>query len=260
MSATLLIVLVPLAVGFALARAVLADIANEEARTRLERIPFALLDLAARRVPTKQREDLTGEWNAELDHIIARTEGLPLSRLVRGVRFAAGILLRAPDIAGDLSRLRKLGTTAGRIASGALLAAAGLGALAGTLWLAAKNPPAVVIAGQVSVGLSWFTIGVMVAAAKTATPWWWLAPAGLSAGNFAMAAGPNSPAHIGFGVLFGCGVCYLLYKNRQLQRRIKSLKALIDAGDVSAFTREHDLLFPGCTECAEIILTAQMKP
>jgi hypothetical protein len=254
MRIVLLMILLPLVIGFGVVRAALVAMAQEEVRTRLEQIPAALLRLASTRVPAELREDQVAEWNAELEHIVAHRDGLPLTRLVEGIRFAAGILTRAPDIVSDLSGIRKLGKAAATVTAGALIAAVGLIGAVGSLWLAGVHGHGtVVLAGQVCVGLSWFTMGALIAAKKTATSWWWLAGAGLSAGNFAMAAGADRVLHICFGVSFGCLLGYVIRKERRLKRRITNLNALVDRGDFDAFKREHDALFPGCTKCAEYL-------
>ena len=82
--------------------AVLTDMCKDEVRTRLDRLPYLLLRVAALRVSGAVRSDLTGEWDAELDFILHGTEGLPLTRLLRGVSYSADLLLRgAPAVARE---------------------------------------------------------------------------------------------------------------------------------------------------------------
>lgn len=80
-----------LAVG-AVLKAALGDMARQEATTRLSQLPAVVIRLAARRVPRAARADLTAEWQGELDHIVKRTGGLPLTRLVRGIYYALSML------------------------------------------------------------------------------------------------------------------------------------------------------------------------
>jgi hypothetical protein len=70
------------------------DMFKDELRTRLERLPYWLIDMAALRIPAAARSELIEEWQAELAVILRDTEGLPLTRLVRGISFSADLLLR----------------------------------------------------------------------------------------------------------------------------------------------------------------------
>jgi hypothetical protein len=92
-----------------------ANLLGEEVKGWVARIPFAILWLAARRVPPGLRATLRAEWRAELIHGLRDTSERPISRLILGVRFAAGLVvggkrvalelgsLRAPDGAADLT-------------------------------------------------------------------------------------------------------------------------------------------------------------
>ncbi|MFG1883777.1 hypothetical protein [Micromonospora sp. NPDC049102] len=83
--------------------AAVTDMLKDEVRARLGRLPFWLLGLAGRRLPLAARSDVVDEWNAELEFILRDTEGLPLTRLVRGTRYATDMLLRgAPGIAREM--------------------------------------------------------------------------------------------------------------------------------------------------------------
>jgi hypothetical protein len=44
------------------------------------------------RVPRDLRDDLAEEWQAELEFVLTGAEGMPLTRLVRGIRYTAGLL------------------------------------------------------------------------------------------------------------------------------------------------------------------------
>jgi DNA-binding transcriptional MerR regulator len=102
MSAGLAIVaLVMLAVM--MVRGAVNTMCREEIETRIGRIPDALIRLAAARLPRQARDDLTGEWRAELDFILRDTDGLPVTRLLRGMRYAIGLLRVSPGTASELS-------------------------------------------------------------------------------------------------------------------------------------------------------------
>jgi hypothetical protein len=84
------------------AEAVIGRILQEEAVRRLGRIPFALVSLASARLPRELREEVAAEWRAELDFALRGADGRPLTRLLRGIRYAAGLLMSAPAIADSL--------------------------------------------------------------------------------------------------------------------------------------------------------------
>jgi len=87
-----------------LVTAVVADLFSEEARTRLELLPAAVIRFAGRWLPADARDEWTDEWLAELAYILRGTESLPISQLVRGTRFAVGHLRSAPVIGRELGR------------------------------------------------------------------------------------------------------------------------------------------------------------
>lgn len=70
----------------------LTDICREEIRTRFSRLPYTLLRLVALRLPRGSRQETVEEWRAELAYILRDTEGLPLTRLLRGVRYSSSLL------------------------------------------------------------------------------------------------------------------------------------------------------------------------
>ena len=84
------------------AKAVVGHIIEDEPGTRLDRIPFAILALAAARLPREFRDHLVAEWRTELQFILRKTEGGPLTRLRRGSRYAVGLLISAPAVADGL--------------------------------------------------------------------------------------------------------------------------------------------------------------
>jgi hypothetical protein len=51
-----------------------------------------LIALAARRAPVEVRAELREEWDAEPHEILRGAEALPITRLVIGTRYAAGLL------------------------------------------------------------------------------------------------------------------------------------------------------------------------
>jgi hypothetical protein len=92
-----------------LVKTVLGAMVQEEAATRLSRLPIVLVRLAAARLPHGLRADLASEWQAELHHVLYGTEGIPLTRLMRGIQFSAGLLLSAPAVAdGHTGRTTRL--------------------------------------------------------------------------------------------------------------------------------------------------------
>lgn len=87
--------------GAGIAKACFEDLVKEEARTRLERLPYALIMLAALRAPREVRSDLREEWIAELRALLAdpSLNGLPITRLKGGLGYALGLLWCAHQIA-----------------------------------------------------------------------------------------------------------------------------------------------------------------
>jgi hypothetical protein len=82
---------------------VIVEMLTIEGQNRLSLLPSLLLRLAARRVSAALRADLENKWQIELLHIEQQTEGLPVTRLVRGTSFAVGILVSAGGISKALS-------------------------------------------------------------------------------------------------------------------------------------------------------------
>ena len=78
--------------GVWLLRDAITDMCKEEIKTRLSRLPYALLRVVALRIPRAERQDVIGEWRAELDFILDETDGLPLTRLLRGIHYSASLL------------------------------------------------------------------------------------------------------------------------------------------------------------------------
>lgn len=91
----------------ALAGAVLAlvagDVISEEIRARLDRLPFVLLRLARARLPAELRERVHDqEWVPELQHILQHAELFPVTRLMTGIRYAVGLVMRAGTVGAEL--------------------------------------------------------------------------------------------------------------------------------------------------------------
>jgi hypothetical protein len=87
--------------------AALLDLVKDELRGQLERIPYGLLRLASLRVPPDLREALHDrEWLPELHHILAESERLPITCLIRGTRYALGLVRAARVVARELAPVR----------------------------------------------------------------------------------------------------------------------------------------------------------
>jgi len=76
-----------------LAIVAIGDLISEEVRVRLDRFPAVVIRLAGRRLPASIRGDWIDEWLAELRFILRGAEALPITRLIRGTRFAISLLL-----------------------------------------------------------------------------------------------------------------------------------------------------------------------
>jgi DNA-binding transcriptional MerR regulator len=78
------------------------EMLKEEMQTRLCRIPNAVIRVAVLRLPAQSRRELADEWRSELAFIVNDTEGLPVTRLLRGMRFAGSLLWAARGMASEL--------------------------------------------------------------------------------------------------------------------------------------------------------------
>jgi len=93
-----------LSLALAVLVAALGELMSDEIRARLDRIPFALLAAAARRLPADQRADLHQQaWLPELHHILRGDQAMPITRLIHGTRYAVGLWLAAPRIGRELN-------------------------------------------------------------------------------------------------------------------------------------------------------------
>jgi hypothetical protein len=99
---------VAFSVAAGVAGVVFGDLASSEIRGRLDRIPFRLIDRAARRLDEQSRAQSAAEWTAELDAVLRHrgTDGIPLARLAVGIRFALGIVRAARTIGRDRHAVR----------------------------------------------------------------------------------------------------------------------------------------------------------
>ena len=86
-----------------LLRTTTTQMCQEEIRTRMAGLPYALIRMASNRLPEEARDDVTDEWWAELAFVLRDTNGLPLTRFLRGIRFAMGLVWSSRVVARELS-------------------------------------------------------------------------------------------------------------------------------------------------------------
>lgn len=83
----------------------LSDLVSEEIRGWLDLAPQGILRLAAAQLDAVQYENIyKGEWLPELQYILKGAESRPITRLIRGVNYALGLLISARRIARQLDR------------------------------------------------------------------------------------------------------------------------------------------------------------
>lgn len=85
-----------------------------EIRTRLGRVPYALIRLAVLRVPQDLRAELGDEWRSELAAILKAAEDVPVTALVNGVWFALGLLFRGRSLPEQVTLSPRLVAPRGR--------------------------------------------------------------------------------------------------------------------------------------------------
>ncbi len=166
--------IVPVVIALAgiLVMTVLRGIATDEIRGQLDRLPFALLRLARKRVPRELRVKLHDEeWEPELWYILQRQEARPISRLVGGTLYAWGLLLKARQIsrmragstaAGEkLRRLVSLSTAVNAIGN---IATAGVGYASTSVVGFATSLGLVTVLGLVGTGM-WLALKIVLATA-----------------------------------------------------------------------------------------------
>lgn len=64
------------------------EMVDEEMRTRLSRLPNAVIFLISLKLPREIRRDLVDEWTSEMEAVVSGTEGLPVTRLLAGLGYA----------------------------------------------------------------------------------------------------------------------------------------------------------------------------
>ncbi len=79
--------------GIWLLRDAITEMCKEEIRTRVGRFPYVLLRVVAMRIERALREEALHEWRIELDFILSDTDGLPVTRLLRGIHFSVSLLV-----------------------------------------------------------------------------------------------------------------------------------------------------------------------
>jgi RNA polymerase sigma factor (sigma-70 family) len=83
----------------------LGDLVHDEIRGWLDLVPHAVLRLAASRLNISQRSTIyEDEWLPELCYVLRGSESRPITRLIRGITFAIGLLIAARRIAREISR------------------------------------------------------------------------------------------------------------------------------------------------------------
>ena len=86
--------------------AVLGELINEEIRGWIDYLPRFILRLAARRLdPAGKITIYEDEWLPELTCILQGAEARPISRVILGVKYSAGLLIKARRIASHLHRI-----------------------------------------------------------------------------------------------------------------------------------------------------------
>jgi hypothetical protein len=97
---------------------VVKDMAKEEARPRVERLPHAILRLAVRRLPQEMRERQLADWHGELFQILRGTKKMPMTRFYQGIRFSLSLLHAAPSVARAFGWTSPLGSIARAVCRG----------------------------------------------------------------------------------------------------------------------------------------------
>jgi len=77
------------------------DLMSKELQGQTEQLPYLILRLAARRLPSALRTQYSEDWEAELDYILKRHDALPVTRLLLGVRYSTGLLRGARQLRAD---------------------------------------------------------------------------------------------------------------------------------------------------------------
>lgn len=90
-----------------------SSLVNDEIKGWLQRVPYAILRLAAALLPKPgQRESIyQQEWLPELIYEMGRAESRPITRLFLGTKFATGLLLKARSIGRNIDEVRQVEAT-----------------------------------------------------------------------------------------------------------------------------------------------------
>ena len=88
-----------------LVRDAISEMVQEELATRLSRLPYYLLRLAALAVGRNSRAEICEEWEAELSFVLRDYDGLPVTRLLRGISYSAGFFRMMPRAGRVANRL-----------------------------------------------------------------------------------------------------------------------------------------------------------
>jgi hypothetical protein len=158
---------------------------QDEIRTRLTRVPYGILRLAARLLPAAQREDLRAEWRSEASAIFEETKEVPFTGLLRATWYALGLLARGRAV------VRELDGTAGERHRQLLdlLARIKRRAQALTSWLGGNGPRWQVISVNTPVG----SVAITGRAALAASVALMAAAGGITASVLAGSGAPTIP-------------------------------------------------------------------
>lgn len=110
------------AAGGVVVLGVITSLVTQEATGWLDKVPGWLLRLARRRLPLSSRDTLYDEWAAELHAALHGMDSRPLSRLVLGLRYAAGLLRTGRRVANELGPARDFSHRAETTAADRLVA------------------------------------------------------------------------------------------------------------------------------------------
>lgn len=91
-----------------MAAGIVTNLLSEEVRARLDLLPRGIIWLAGRFLPQAVRDDQCDEWVAELYAMLKDADdGLPITRLLTGLRYACSLLRGAPAVARELTGGRR---------------------------------------------------------------------------------------------------------------------------------------------------------
>jgi hypothetical protein len=249
MRALLIAVVVIGAVVLGVVKAVMRLMIQEEARTRLERLPFALIRLASARVPRELRDDLAAEWHAELEFLLTGTGGMPVTRVVRGIRYSAGLLLSAREITDELTRgdVRRAWRLM-RLAIGGAAAVIGCGGIPSGIAIAGYHGYGITASiGETCMAISWVIGGITVVRGRFTGRF--------TACAFLLASLLGCVANVAF-YMHGADVVHLIWSALYLcvPLAMVAFKLWTRGGDrlwreYQELRDAHAALYPDCAEC-----------